>query len=69
MTDHEALKLLQGQGHGVGNVVSGQVRIWIHGGAETVDVQSGRELQDLAAGRISFDDILERRDDEAILES
>jgi hypothetical protein len=66
MTDHEALDVLRAQGHAAGIPDrNGWVRVWIHGSDDAIDVRTGRELQQLAEGKLSFDDIRELREDEA----
>ncbi|MEO8592257.1 MAG: hypothetical protein ABI759_02950 [Candidatus Solibacter sp.] len=67
MTDTEALDILHAAGHvaGMPDVHTGRVTVWIRGTEETVSVQSGRELHELAEGKISFDQIREWREDEA----
>ena len=66
MTDHEALDVLRAQGHAAGIPDrNGWVRVWIHGNDDAIDVRAGRELQQLAEGKLSFDDIRELREDEA----
>jgi hypothetical protein len=67
MKDTEALDILRSQGHAVGtpDTHTGRVRIWISGTDEAVDVQVGRELHELAEGKLSFEEIRTRREDEA----
>jgi len=67
MTDTEALDILRAQGHAAGtpDVHTGRVRIWIRGSDEAVDVQIGKELHDLAEGKLSFEEIQTWREDEA----
>ena len=67
MTDTEALDLLRADGHAAGtpDVHTGRITVWVRGTEESVSVQSGRELQELAQGRLSFDDIRAWREDEA----
>ena len=67
MTDTEALDILRAQGHAAGtpDVHTGRVRVWIRGSDEAVDVQVGRELHELAEGKLSFEEIRARREDEA----
>lgn len=69
MTDNEALDILRAQGHAA--IVpdhDGWVRVWIHGSNDTIDVMNGRELHELAEGKLNFDEIRERREDEAVIE-
>jgi len=68
MKESEALDILCAQGYGVGtpDMVTGRVTIWIRGTEDVVDVAIGRELQELLDGRLSFADILARREDERI---
>ena len=67
MKDTEALNILRAQGYAVGtpDVHTGRVRVWIHGSDEAVDVEIGRELLELAMGKLSFAEIRARREDEA----
>ena len=67
MTDMEALDILRARGHfaGTPDIHSGLVTVWIHGTNEAVEVQSGRELHELAEGKLSFDEIRAWREDEA----
>jgi hypothetical protein len=67
MTDTEALDILRAQGHfaGTPDIHSGWVTVWIDGSDEAVAVQSGRELHELAEGKLSFDEIRAWREDEA----
>jgi hypothetical protein len=67
MKDTEALDILRAQGYAVGtpDVHTGRVRVWIHGSDEAVDVEIGRELLELAMGKLSFAEIRARREDEA----
>jgi hypothetical protein len=67
MTDEEALDILRAQGHfaGTPDIHSGRVTVWIQGTNEAVAVQSGRELRELAEGKLSFDEIRAWREDEA----
>ena len=69
MTDNQALHILRAQGHAAATPDrNGCVRVWIHDSNDAVDVRTGRELQELAAGRLSFDEIRERREDEELVE-
>ena len=67
MKDTGALDILRAQGYAVGtpDVHTGRVRVWIHGSDEAVDVEIGRELLELAMGKLSFAEIRARREDEA----
>jgi hypothetical protein len=69
MTDMEALDILRAQGHAAGtpDIHSGRVTIWISGSDDTVSVQSGRELHELAEGKLTFDEIRAWREDEAAI--
>ena len=69
MKDIEALDILRAQGYAVGtpDVHTGRVRAWLRGSDEAVDVQIGRELHELAEGKLSFEDIGERREDEPVV--
>jgi hypothetical protein len=68
MNDTEALDILRAQGCTVGtlDVQTGRVRLWFPGGEEAVDVIVGTELHDLAAGRLTAEEILSRREDEIV---
>ena len=69
MTDNEALDILRAQGHAAATPDrNGWVRVWINGSNDAVDVKTGRELHELAEGKLSFDEIRERREDEALIE-
>ena len=70
MTDQEALAILRAQGHTASapDVHTGRVRVWMHGTEEPVDVGIGGELHELAEGKLTFEDIRERRDDETLAE-
>jgi hypothetical protein len=69
MKDAEALDILRAQGYGVGtpDAHTGRVRVWIRGSDEAVDVEIGRELDELAEGKLSFEDIRARREDETVV--
>jgi hypothetical protein len=69
MTDYEALDILRAQGHAAGIPDrNGWVRVWIRGGDDAIDVRAGRELQELAEGKLSFEEIRELREDETPVE-
>jgi len=67
MTDEEALDILRAQGHfaSTPDIHSGRVTVWIQGSNEAVAVECGRELHELAEGKLSFDEIRAWREDEA----
>jgi hypothetical protein len=67
MNDRDALDILRAEGHAVGtpDVHTGRVTVWYRGGDDPIDVEIGRELHELAEGKLSFDDIRARRDEEA----
>ena len=69
MKDTEALEILRAQDYAVGtpDANTGRVRVWIRGSDEAVDVRIGRELHELAEGKLSFEDIRARREDEAVV--
>jgi hypothetical protein len=71
MKDTEALDILRAQGYAAGtlDVRAGRVRVWVFGTDESVDVKTGRELHELAEGKLSFDDIRARREDEVPVRS
>jgi hypothetical protein len=70
MTDNEALEILRAQGYAAGtlDLRNGLVRVWIHGSDEVVAVRLGRELCDFAEAKLTFDEILERRQSEVLSE-
>lgn len=70
MTDNEALKLIRAQGFVLGTLDprTGRMRIWIGGEGEFVEVHAGTELHDLACGKLSIDEIRERRKYEEVVE-
>jgi len=63
------LDILRAQGCAVGtpDPHTGRVRVWIRGSDEAVDVEIGRELHELAEGKLSFEDIRARREDETVV--
>lgn len=63
----EALDILRAQGYAVGtpDAATGRVRVWARGSDEAVDVEIGKELHDLAESKLTFEDIVARREDEA----
>ena len=62
MTDNEALDILRAQGHAAGIPDrNGWVRVWVRGSNDAIDVKAGRELHELAEGKLSFDEIRELR--------
>ena len=69
MKDSEALDILRAQGHAVGiaDLHTGRVRIWIQHSDEAIEVMIGRELHELAEGKLSLDDIRTRREDETVI--
>lgn len=68
MNDTEALDILRAQGCTVGALdpQTGRIRLWFAGSEEAVDVMVGKELHDLATGKLSAEEILARRDDEIV---
>ena len=70
MTDKEALDILRAQGHAaaVPETGSGHVRVWDRNNEDAVNVTLGRELHELAEGKLTFDEIRERREDEVVIE-
>jgi hypothetical protein len=69
MTDSEALDILRAQGHAAGIPDrNGWVRVWIHGRNDAVDVRAGRELHELAEGKLTFEEIRELREDQTPVE-
>ena len=69
MKDANALDILRAQGYAAGtpDVHTGRVRVWLRGSDEAVDVEIGRELHELVEGKISFEDIRARREDETVV--
>jgi hypothetical protein len=67
MKHEEAVEILRAEGHFVAepDEYTGRVRVWIPGSDEGVDVEIGSELQALAEGSLTFDEILLRREEEA----
>lgn len=66
MNNTEALDILRAQGYAVSqpDLHTGRIRVWIRRSDEPVDVEIGRELHELAEGRLSFEDVRARREDE-----
>ena len=66
MRDTEALDILRAQGYAAGtpDVHTGRVRVWLRSSDEAVDVEIGRELHELAEGKLRFEDIWARREAE-----
>jgi hypothetical protein len=64
--DLEALDILRAEGHAVSmpDAYTGRVRIWIRGDNEAIEVDIGRELHELAEGKLTFEEIRARREDE-----
>ena len=69
MKDANALDILRAQGYAAGtpDVHTGRVRVWLRGSDEAVDVEIGRELHELVEGKVSFEDMRARREDEAVV--
>jgi hypothetical protein len=69
MKDTDALDILRGQGYAVGtpDIHTGRVRVWIHDSDEAVDVEIGKELLELAMGKLSVAEIQARREDEIVV--
>ena len=69
MKDREALDILRAQGHAVGtpDIHTGRVRVWIGRSDEAVDVEIGRELHELAEGKLSIEEIRARRKDRTVV--
>lgn len=67
MKDQEALEILRAEGHYVAepDEHTGRVRMWLHGSDEAIEVEPGRELQELAEGRLTVEEIQVRREEEA----
>jgi hypothetical protein len=66
MKDMEALDILRAQGYAVGtpDIRTGRVKVWIRDTDEAVEVAIGRELHELAEGKLTFEDVRARREDE-----
>ena len=71
MKDTDALDILRAQGYAVGtpDIETGRVRVWIHASDDAIEVEIGRELHELADGRLSIEEIQMRREDEAAIRS
>jgi hypothetical protein len=71
MTDKQVLEMLHARRYTTGtpDTRSGKVRVWTNQSGVAVDVAMGRELEDLAAGRLSLDEICDRREDEVLAET
>ena len=69
MKDTEALDILRAQGQAVGtpDIHTGRVRVWIGRSDEAVDVEIGRELHELAEGKLSIEEIRARRKDRTVV--
>jgi len=69
MKQTDALDILRAQGYAVStpDVHTGRVRVWIRLSDEAIDVEIGRELHDLAEGKLSFEDIRAMREDETVV--
>ena len=67
MKDEEALEILRAEGHYVAgpDEHTGRVRVWIHGSDEAIEVELGRELHELAEGKIAVGEVQARREEEA----
>lgn len=69
MTDNEALDILRTQGHAAAIPDRhGWARVWIHGRHDAIDVRAGRELHELAEGKLTFEEIRELRQDQTPVE-
>ena len=68
MNDQEASDILRAQGYAVSapDLHTGRVRLWPRDGSDGVEVQAGRELHDLAEGRLTLDDVRAIRDKEIL---
>ena len=64
MTEKEAMEILRAQGYAVGapNDETNRIPVWAHGSDRMIEVERGRELTYLAEGKITFDEVLERRE-------
>ena len=71
MTNKQALEILRARGYATGTLDarSGRIRVWTHQSGFAVDVAMGQELEDLAAGRLSLEEISDRREDEVLAET
>jgi hypothetical protein len=69
MSDDEALEILRGEGHAAGqpDFHSGRVRVWVAHTSSVIDVQLGMELRELAQGKLSFEEIRERRERDILI--
>jgi hypothetical protein len=61
VTDSEALDILRVQGHAVSAIdaQTGRVRIWVHGSEDVIELEAGKELWELAEGKLTFDEARE----------
>ncbi len=64
MRDAEALDILRANGYTVGapDINTGRVRVWIPATNQCVDVTLGRELHEMAEGKLTFEDIRTRHE-------
>jgi len=71
MKETEALDILRAQGYAVStpDLHTGRVRVWIRTTGEAVEVDMGRELDELASGKLTVEEIRARRENENALRS
>ena len=67
MKDRDACEILRAEGHFVAepDLHTGRVRVWIRGSDEAIEVEPGAELHELAEGKITPEEVLARRQEEA----
>jgi hypothetical protein len=67
MKDQDAFEILRAEGHFVAepDLQTGRVRVWLRGSDEAVEVEPGRELHELAEGKLTVEEIQVRREEEA----
>jgi len=70
MTDKQAIDLLRARGYVVGDpdAHSGEISVWTPGGAYALKVRVGKELGEFAAGKLTWNEVAQRREDEIVLE-
>jgi hypothetical protein len=67
MMDQDAFEILRAQGHFVAepDLQTGRVRVWLRDSDEAIEVEPGRELHELAEGKLTVEEIQLRREEEA----
>ena len=70
MSDTEALEIVRAQGYAASapDVHTGRVRVWVHGSSgSAVDVEAGREIHELAEGKLTLEEMRSRREEEKLI--